>query len=1054
MRALACLLLAAAMPAIPQVKVWEGTLTLPTYQEGLPDPNPPFDIFATSRFNYPYTVRDKLTDRRIDQHWRALYLENEYLKCSVLPDIGGHLYSCTDKVNGKEMFYANPSIKKALIGYRGAWAAFGIEFNFPVSHNWASMSPVDFATVKHPDGSASVWVANIDRPYGMQWRVELILRPGSTVLEQNVRLYNRADVRRRFYWWNNAGVEVKDDSRVIYPMRFTAAHGFADVDTWPVDRTGQDISIIKNQTHGNVSRFVHASREPYMGVWHPATNSGVVHFAYWQELPGKKIWSWGADRGGREWRKVLSDNNSAYVEVQGGLFRNQETYAFLPPQETLQFREYWMPVRDIGGFSRANLDALVNVERGAPAGGRVTVNVGMNVTHAVEGTVRIKDKDRVVAEERVNLTPRDTWRKTLADLPAGSRYTVELRNAAGRVLMAHTENQYDWDPASEVKTGPQQAKRYPAPEKRSEGEFAEVGADDELNGRLIVAYENYRRGLERFPESFELSKAAGRLAVTLNRFAEAVEPLKKAQRLVTNDPEIHYYLGCAYNALGEARKARGEWERALTFRSLRPASALQLARLDAREGDRGAALREIREVVGEFPDMVRAGGMEVALLRQAKQVEAAHTRLAYWLDKDPTSPMLRVERVALGASDEALWRHLAADPERVLEIATDYMELGFWADAAALLGRKYPAVDAATTEPGAVLPQDHPMVAYYRAWCREKMGQAAQPDYAAAGKLSTRYIFPYRAGAFTVLKRALEVSPQDATAHYFLGDLYEAGGMIDPALAEWQAARAINPKIPVLHRNLAVTLMLVKNSPEQALEVYREGLAADPTNLEVYTGINQAMSLLGRPAAERAAALERYPDKANMPANLVYALALALAEDGRAAEAEKLFAGRFFPREEGGLDARQVQFEVALRKALTERKGAGALANDPFAQSARAQYYLGEAESLAGNQEAARGHWQQALKTGRGPWEQVFAYKAAEKLGEGAAWREKLAGALDRMRPETDESRNPGMQAYARGLMLQALGRESEADAAFRRALTAPDRLLSHYYTRMAMTLR
>ena len=44
------------------------------------------------------------------------------------------------------MFYANPSIKKALIGYRGAWAAFGIEFNFPVSHNWMSMSPVDFAT--------------------------------------------------------------------------------------------------------------------------------------------------------------------------------------------------------------------------------------------------------------------------------------------------------------------------------------------------------------------------------------------------------------------------------------------------------------------------------------------------------------------------------------------------------------------------------------------------------------------------------------------------------------------------------------------------------------------------------------------------------------------------------------------------------------------------------------------------------------------------------------------------------------------------------------------
>jgi hypothetical protein len=33
----------------------------------------------------------------------------------VLPDIGGHLYTCTDKVSAKSMFYANPSIKKAAI---------------------------------------------------------------------------------------------------------------------------------------------------------------------------------------------------------------------------------------------------------------------------------------------------------------------------------------------------------------------------------------------------------------------------------------------------------------------------------------------------------------------------------------------------------------------------------------------------------------------------------------------------------------------------------------------------------------------------------------------------------------------------------------------------------------------------------------------------------------------------------------------------------------------------------------------------------------------------
>src|SRR6202040_2654234 len=108
-------LAASAWAAQPEVRVWQGTLTLPTYEEGLPDPNPPFDQSTNSRFNYPYTLRTNLTSRRADHEWRAIYLENEYLKCSVLPDIGGHLYTCVDKINGQPIFYANPSIKKAEI---------------------------------------------------------------------------------------------------------------------------------------------------------------------------------------------------------------------------------------------------------------------------------------------------------------------------------------------------------------------------------------------------------------------------------------------------------------------------------------------------------------------------------------------------------------------------------------------------------------------------------------------------------------------------------------------------------------------------------------------------------------------------------------------------------------------------------------------------------------------------------------------------------------------------------------------------------------------------
>ena len=239
------------------------------YQEGPPNPNPPFDLFVTDRFNYPYTIRDTLTNERRTETWRTLHLENEYLRVTVLPDLGGHLYSCIDKISGREMFYANPSIKKALIGYRGAWAALGIEFNFPVSHNWMSMSPVDFATSTSADGSASIWVGNTDRVYGTAWRVQLTLQPGRAVLDQDVTLENPSDVRRRFYWWTNAAVEVGDDSRLIYPTRFMASHGFTRIDPWPVDAEGRDLSVIRNQTAGPVSMFTYGSREPFIGVYHP-----------------------------------------------------------------------------------------------------------------------------------------------------------------------------------------------------------------------------------------------------------------------------------------------------------------------------------------------------------------------------------------------------------------------------------------------------------------------------------------------------------------------------------------------------------------------------------------------------------------------------------------------------------------------------------------------------------------------------------------------------------------------------------------------------------------
>jgi tetratricopeptide (TPR) repeat protein len=986
----------------------------------------------------------------------------------VLPDLGGHIYSCVDKATGQDLFYANTSIKYADVAYRGAWVALGVEFNFPVSHNWMTVSPVDFGRVRHDDGSASVWVGNIDRPYGMQWRVELRLRPGRSLLEQTTTLYNRSDVRHRFYWWTTAAVRAEGASEILYPMELTASHHFADIDTWPIDSSGTDLSRPRNHTKGWVSRFAYGSREPFMGVYNPATESGMVHVALHHDLPGKKIWSWGWDDDARDWSRALSDDASAYLEVQAGLFRNQETYAFLDPQQLLRFRETYQPVRRIGGWSRANDDAVVHVRR--DEGG--ALRVGVNVTGTVRGgRVAVRTGETVVGQEPLDLEPSGTFDHTWPDLTASGPYTVEVKDGRGRVLIAHTENRYDVVPKGSVKTGPQPAHVFPPPEKRSEGDWVELGQYQELNGKLLEARDVYAAALAAFPGSPELSRAAGRLAVALKRYPDALAPLSAAVSRASNDGEALYYLGLARAALGQSQEARFAWDQAAAVPGRRAPSLLQLGRLAAREGDPEQGLRLLQQALAESPEMIRAGGMEVALLRHTGRLAEAKTRLRYWTSIDPPSSLLRHEAVLLGAPDDALWAHLASDPERVLELAVDYMAVGLWRDAHALLARRYPATGL-HGEAGTVPPQEYPLVAYYRGYCAEKDGGSGLEDFALASRQSTRYVFPNRAESFPVLQRALEVNTQDATAHFLLGSLHLSGGNTEEALAEWGRARSLNPSLPVLHRNIGLALLYSHAAADEALDAFQEGMAADPTNVELYEGADQAMSLLGRGAAERIATLRRYPG--TPPTRILLKLALALTEAERFEEAEALFPGHFFPREEFGTNVRQVYLEVKLRQAFALTRGgrkaeAAALASAfgrvvagldftkdgmaAFVDAPRFQYYSGELQALLGNEAAAREHWTRAA-TGRDFRQAAFAHRAAQRLGpaDQGEWRPRLEAALD----EADlylfrGGHYPAVATAARGLLLRALGRGREGDEALRQVFLLPDKGMPHHIARLAL---
>jgi tetratricopeptide (TPR) repeat protein len=1054
--------IAFALAAHAEVRVWQGTLTLPTYEEGLPDPNPPFDQFTTNRFNYPYTLRTNLTSRRVDHAWRAVYLENEYLKCSVLPDIGGHLYTCVDKISGKSMFYANPSIKKAAIAYRGAWAAFGIEFNFPVSHNWVTMSPVNFAFSEHDDGSASVSVGNIDRVYGMEWTVELVLRPKSTVLEQRVTLSNRSDVRHRFYWWNNAGVAAWDDSRIMYPQRFAATHGFTEIHPWPVDVDGVDYSIVRNHTKGPVSMFTYGSRENFMGVWNPRTNTGTVHFAEYEQVPAKKIWSWGVDADGLDWRKALSDDNSGYLEVQAGLFRNQETYAFLEPRQTIHFSEYWMPAREIGGISRANLTGVLNLSRKDNS-----LIAGFNANQPIpQASVSILNGTQQIFHEKVDLTPEHAWIHELSNAKSQARYTIKIQNANGATLLRQAEGEYDWTPEAEVHVGPQPAYRIPEPEKRTYDDWIQLGKEDELNGQALSALEIYKEALARFPEGFQAGKAAGRLAASLLRFEEARKFLEPLHLRDTTDSEISYYLGIAYDGLGDESHARSAYEEAERLPLFYSAAALRLGELSAREGDLLGAERHLAEALHDAPDDLRAQEELIAVASGKPDEIRARARAA--LTRFPLSDFLR--EVA-GNPDLA---HLANDANRVLNIAAAYMRLGRYQAALDVVSRKYPAASADQSEPGALAPGEHPMVAYFRGYCREKLGLSETGDYSVASKLSTAYVFPSTAEEFTVLRAALRTNASDATAHYLLGTFYFSRGLTDSALHEWSEAQKSASELPVLSASTGLALLHIKEDPEPALAAFREGLRSDPTNIAIYMGMDQALSLLNRPARERIEALEKYPRLDAAPTGLIFELILNLAEAGDFERANNLFHYRFFAREEGGTNVRQVWIEVQLQRLLTLAKEAqcgealtaarqlGSEVSgleftrdsmEPIFQSARTIYLVGSVYAACGKAEEAKDKFELAAAASA-PDQIRWAWLAAQKLPgfNQSQWQERLAYALEQAKSRSETSAFPSWWMYTAGVLESDLGRKQEANLRFREALLLPDRMLAYHSTRLAMS--
>ncbi|HJZ95033.1 MAG TPA: DUF5107 domain-containing protein, partial [Candidatus Solibacter sp.] len=765
---------AAAQPLVqpPQqgpVRVAAGFIDLRTWDEGQADPVPQFAALNAGKPWYPYPIRAALGKQSHKQRWRTLNLENEYLACIVLPDLGGRLYSCRDKLSGAEMFHTNPSVKKSMIGLRGAWVAMGVELNFPVGHSLVNVSPVDSGTT-HTADSASVWVGATDRVTGMRWRVEFTLERGVAALRQRVYLENPTLVRHHYYWWTNANVPMSGDTRFIVPTQLIATHGTTRIDPWPLNNAGQDRSLPASYPT-SLDLFAHESHEPFIAVYQPSTHSGTLHYADPAEMPGKKISTWGQDAAA-EMRRTLSDDDTLYVEIQAGAFQNQETYGMMEPGARRSFTEYWMPVRAMDGISQASPSAIVYLNK---QGGMVSAQI--QAVRAIESArLQITKGGAPVLDQRVALKPGAPLVRSVPD--AIGKYGLRLLDGAGKELLAYTEGEVRAAGADTVKLGPQPVNDW----RVNSFERAEY---NELQGNLLYACNDYRKLLETSPNDVRALKGLGRTQAILSQFAQAQTNLTAALKLAPQDAEAHYYLGVALAGSGDDAGARREWALARADKTLGPMAEVEDAAALARSGDLKGALTALRTSNPEGTSSL------VALAALARNTEAADTGalIARALAQDPTDSAARFEQSSQGADAGDLWDHLGHDAERALDIADFYMHWGLYRDAESVLQRSYPSFPKSELEPGAVPPGSSSLIAYYLGYCEELQKHDSADYFRGGSQMPVTYVFPSRASGRPVLEAAVRANPDDANAHYMLGLWLLNTGMTEEGGRELQAAQ-------------------------------------------------------------------------------------------------------------------------------------------------------------------------------------------------------------------------------------------------------------------------
>jgi len=1043
-----------------RVKVYEGQESIPTYKMGANEKSP---IFYTGRgvqgaagHIYPYPEQISLGEKLTDETYDMVYLENEYLKVTILPAFGGKLFSAIDKTNGHELFHRNSTVKPDLIGTLGAWISGGIEWCFPHHHRPTTLLPSDYRMVENADGSATIWVGETERGLGLRGVIGITLHPGKAYIESTYYLNNSQSITRNFLFWANVAVTANKDFRTFWPpqQEIGVFHSNNDFTQWPVSHVtyrgvdygangGTDLTWWKNHP-SPVSFFFWQGSVGFVGGYDYVQKAGTVHVGDVYHNRTSKLWQFGPGLEGQNARRKLTDDNKAYVELMTGTYsNNQPDYSWFSPHSVKEATNFWYPIRDLEIVKNANTEACVTILMRD----KKTVFYGFNTTQPYKGAkVVLKYGDEIVATQTLDIDPAKPFTSTFKSKNELDEYRLyaELQDAQGNLLISYTP----YKPQNPELPDKQK-------EVRSPKEIESV-EDLYLTGRFVEQFSRpginpddyYLEALKKSPDDYRVNIALGIRRVGEWRYGEAENYLMTAYNKLQvpyfqpKEGELFYYLALAQQGQGKTEEAYKNFFQATWYYEWFSAAYYQLALIESSRGNYTLALELAQKAYSTNNDDGAIVALNSALLRLLGQQSQALALVNKLLAKDPINFTAIYEKELLeGNSSMAKWQKNMQDVDNnYIDIALTYVKAGLYDDGLRLLS--------------SLQNPKNPLVYYYLAWLYEKDGQSAKAKemLTAATRQSYDYCFPFREETQEVLTNAVEKDPQNAEAYYLLGNLLYDKRPND-AIQAWQKAVAIKDNFPMVWRNLAFGAFFHAKNIEKAIEYQSKAIAFDANNPRWYSELESYYDLSGRDFKECLTIFEKNKEVVKRDVTAPQKLVKLYNLNGELDKAIDLLKTHHFRTWEGGTEIHNHYVDALTLKGLQlskdgQYKEAVALFNDAMlypvnlevgqplndGRKAMLWYFIGQAYDKSGQKAKAKDAYTKSTKTNNGRWQDLAYYQAKshEALGQSEKAKElfnnliRSGGTiLERGAARTGigvEEASIENTSYSQAYLLQALG--------------------------------